>query len=47
MDILAVGRARILVPAGEAWDSWFEGNDVTADFMDHRDPPGDQIREPL
>ncbi|MCC4308915.1 antitoxin [Alcanivorax marinus] len=45
VDIIAVGRARIIVPAGEAWDSWFDGPAVSADFMSDREQPGEQERE--
>lgn len=45
VDIIAVGRARIITPAGESWDSWFEGEGVTADFMSERDQPADQQRD--
>lgn len=45
VDIVAVGRTRIISPAGEAWDSWFDGDDVSADFMISRDQPADQERE--
>lgn len=45
VDVVAVGRTRIISPAGESWDSWFDGNDVTADFMSEREQPADQERE--
>ena len=45
VDIVAVGRTRIISPAGEAWDSWFDGNDASTDFMASRDQPADQERE--
>lgn len=45
VDIVAVGRARIIAPAGEAWDSWFDGEDASQDFMASRDQPADQERE--
>ncbi|MBC3412414.1 MULTISPECIES: type II toxin-antitoxin system VapB family antitoxin [Pseudomonas] len=45
VDIIAIGRTRVISPAGEAWDSWFEGDDVTADYMASRDQPADQERE--
>lgn len=41
VDVVAIGRTRILAPAGEAWSSWFEGNEVTADFMAEREQPLD------
>ncbi|MGG6870194.1 UNVERIFIED_CONTAM: AbrB/MazE/SpoVT family DNA-binding domain-containing protein, partial [Pseudomonas aeruginosa] len=40
-----VGRARIITPAGESWDSWFDGEGVTSDFMAEREQPADQERE--
>jgi antitoxin VapB len=45
VDIVAVGRTRIIAPAGEVWDSWFEGATVTSDFMCERDQPASQERE--
>ncbi len=45
VDVVAVGRSRIIAPAGEAWDSWFDGPGVTADFMSERDQPPVQERE--
>ncbi|MFV0925686.1 type II toxin-antitoxin system VapB family antitoxin [Pseudomonas palmensis] len=45
VDIVAVGRARIITPAGECWDSWFDGDSVTVDFMAGREQPADQERE--
>lgn len=45
VDIVAVGRTRLIVPAGEVWDSWFDGPDVSPDFMNQREQPDDQERE--
>ncbi len=45
VDVITIGRTRILTPAGESWDSWFDGEDVTADFMTDREQPVDQKRE--
>ncbi len=45
VEIIAVGRTRIITPAGEGWDSWFDGEDVSADFMTSRDQPPMQERE--
>lgn len=47
VDVVAVGRTRIIAPAGEAWDSWFDGEGVSADFMADRDQPAAQEREGL
>ncbi|MDM1819041.1 antitoxin, partial [Serratia ureilytica] len=45
VEVIAVGRTRIITPAGEGWDSWFDGEDVSADFMTSRDQPPMQERE--
>ena len=45
VEIIAGGRTRIITPAGEGWDSWFDGEDVTSDFMTARDQPDEQERE--
>jgi len=47
VDIVAVGRTRIITPVGEVWDSWFEGIEPTSDFMIERDQPASQEREAL
>ena len=39
VDVVALGRSRIITPAGETWDSWFDGDDVTEDFMAEREQP--------
>lgn len=43
--VVAVGRTRIPTPAGESWDSWFDGDGVRPDFMSARDHPREQERE--
>lgn len=45
VDIIAVGRTRIITPAGESWDSWFDGESASPDFMASREQPGEQDRE--
>lgn len=45
VDVVAVGRTRIITPAGEGWNSWFDAENVTVDFMDDRDQPSEQVRE--
>jgi antitoxin VapB len=47
VDVVAIGRTRILTPVGEAWDTWFDGPGVSADFMPERKQPPGQEREPL
>lgn len=45
VEVIAVGRTRIITPAGESWDSWFDGDSVSADFMNDREQPAVQERE--
>jgi antitoxin VapB len=45
VDIVAIGNRRIITPAGESWDGWFDGPAVSQDFMAEREPPEDQRRE--
>ena len=47
VDVIVLGRARLLVPAGETWDTWFDGEGVSDDFMEERDQPAGQERESL
>ena len=47
VDIVKVGRARVITPAGESWDVWFDREGVSEDFMPERDQPDDQERESL
>ncbi|WP_151264560.1 type II toxin-antitoxin system VapB family antitoxin [Pseudomonas chlororaphis subsp. aurantiaca] len=41
VDIIAMGRTRVIAPAGEAWDSWFDEASVSTDFMTGRDQPAE------
>lgn len=45
VEIVALGRTRIITPAGEDWDSWFDGESVSPDFMGAREQSGEQNRE--
>ncbi len=45
VDIVAVGNTRIITPAGESWDQWFDSLGVSDDLMLDRDQPTDQERE--
>ncbi|MEY2340559.1 type II toxin-antitoxin system VapB family antitoxin [Acidithiobacillus sp. IBUN Pt1247-S3] len=45
VDVLAIGRMRILMPAGESWDSWFDGAGVSDDFMEIREQAAEQVRD--
>lgn len=45
VEIVKLGHARLIAPAGEVWDSWFDGAGVSEDFMCERDQPEPQHRE--
>jgi len=47
VDIVKLGNARLITPAGEGWDSWFEGPGVSDDFMREREQPEQQYRVAL
>ena len=47
VDIVKLGRARLITPAGESWDVWFDRKGVSEDFMPEREQPGHQKRESL
>jgi antitoxin VapB len=32
VDIVVVGRTRILIPTSEAWSSWFDESGLSSDF---------------
>ena len=45
VEITAIGNKRIIVPAGQTWDDWFDAPGVSSDFMTDRMQPDDQVRE--
>lgn len=47
VDVVVLGNARLLAPAGEIWTTWFDGPGVSEDFMLERDQPDDQERSSL
>lgn len=47
VDIVKIGRARVITPAGDSWDVWFDSDGVSKDFMTDRDQSGDQERKSL
>jgi len=44
VDIIPLGCARLIAPAGTAWDSWFDAQGVSEDFMQTRNQPMPQVR---
>jgi antitoxin VapB len=48
VDILKIGRSRVIVPKGKRWDDLFQsGPRASADFMTQREQPPAEEREPL
>ena len=47
VDILNLGRVRLIIPAGESWDFWFDRKGSSDDFMPEREQPDHQGRESL
>jgi len=48
VDILKIGRSRVIVPHGKRWDDLFQqGPRVSADFMVDRNQPTAEERELL
>jgi len=45
VDIIPLGTARLIVPADTAWDSWFDAQGVSDDFLQTRNQPMPQVRE--
>ena len=48
VDILKIGRSRVIVPKGRRWDDLFQsGPKASEDFMNEREQPPAEEREPL
>jgi len=48
VDILKIGRSRLIVPQGRRWDDLFQqGPRPSDDFMAEREQPQAEEREPL
>ena len=45
VDITKLGRARLITPAGESWDVWFDRKAVAEDFVPEREQPNHQERD--
>ncbi len=45
VEITAIGNKRIIAPAGQSWDDWFDSPGVSSDFMTERKQPEDKLRE--
>jgi antitoxin VapB len=48
VEIIRLGNSRLITPDGRRWDEFFvDGPRVCEDFMNERDQPPVQEREPL
>jgi len=47
VEITAIGEKRLIVPADQSWEEWFNAPGVSSDFMAERKQPEDQHRETL
>jgi antitoxin VapB len=48
VDILKIGRSRVIVPQGKRWDDLFlSGPRASEDFMSEREQPAAEERGPL
>ena len=47
VEITAIGNKRVIAPASQSWDEWFNDPGVSTDFMTVRIQPEDQRRETL
>lgn len=45
VEVVAVGRPRIITPGGESWDAWFDAPAVSDDLMVEREQSVAPIRE--
>ena len=45
VEIIPLGRARLIVPVGERWDTFFDAEPASEDFMAERGQPKPQERE--
>jgi antitoxin VapB len=44
VEIIRQGNARLIVPAGQSWQQFFEQPPIDADFMNERNQPPPQKR---
>ena len=45
VEIVRIGRSRLVTPAGQSWDEFFDGPGAGDDFMPEREQPVAQERE--
>jgi antitoxin VapB len=48
VEVIGLGNSRLITPVGRRWDEFFvNGPRVSEDFMNERDQPSAEEREPL
>lgn len=47
VEIVKLGKARLIAPVGTLWDSFFAGDAAEKDFMEGREQPAMADRDPL
>jgi antitoxin VapB len=47
VEIVKIGRSRLISPAGHLWDEFFDGPRVSDDFIRERRQPAPEAHEPL
>ena len=47
VEIVKVGRSRLISPAGHSWDAFFDGPAASDDFLRERVQPEAEAREAL
>ena len=45
VEVIVVGNSRIITPANQSWDSWFDEGSASSDFMTDREQPLLQERQ--
>jgi antitoxin VapB len=45
VEIMKIGRSRLITPADQSWDSFFDGQKVSDDFMAEREQPAAEERD--
>jgi antitoxin VapB len=46
VEIVRIGRSRLISPTGQSWDTFFDGPPVSNDFMTERRELKEESREP-
>jgi antitoxin VapB len=45
VEVTRLGRSRLITPADQSWDAFFDGPPASDDFMSERDEPSRRERE--